>query len=630
VLKEELRRSHNHVHNVSNDGISNSNDSSALSQVSINESNSNSDGLDVITRDVTSGARFVGDSSGLFFGNIVQAVLLQANYKGQQGPSDSSLRLRVGGRKLSVPSSAPKPSAQTIFPDPETAHKLQNALFTHRWPALPFIHKPTFFQAHYSLAMSLKEDAPDVSLFLTFMVFALGAIDLRRQDPNFGDKHVEYFSIATQKYLFGLLKEDSIETVQGLLLVAQFSVNEHQSANAWLVAGQAVRTAIDLGLHRDSSPIFHPENSMLTIEMRKRVFWSAYALDRNISIALGRPCAVRDSEIDVPLPQNLTDDQLEGEYIQFDPSSLSSPNPLDMSTFVHIIKLRQLQSRIQELFYSADTSQVLLQGADHHRSIIRTQLDEWVSQAPRYVRPTVVTFQSTEWFQIAHSHALLLLYRPSPANPVIDVDALQICADSAISLISAYSSLYAKNKITYTWIALHSLFMASITMLYTIWVSPEIRGSTTKAVVKSNVLSCLALFDVMGDVWPLASRCYDIIDRLGILSITLFESSTDSNNSDIEQLSAPAVNQHFGQIDAEFVEWFGTRESHLQSSFTAMENPADQMPGLLNGMNQETSNLQLPFTNTTQLSPDTLDFYLQHDFDTSIPMMMTAFGEIQH
>ncbi|PSN74071.1 hypothetical protein BS50DRAFT_566967 [Corynespora cassiicola Philippines] len=584
--------------------------------------------LNVVPRHVTAGQRYIGDSSGLFFGNIVQAFLLQADYKGEHGPSRSSLRMRVAGRQITSSTSpvAISPVANSFrFPDHDLARRLEDAYFTHQWPSLPFIHRPTFLEHHFTPTMTSHQQVSHVSLFLTTMVLAIGSLDFKRQNPEYGNKHIELFRFATENYLHGLLKEDSIETVQGLLLVTQFAIHEQESTNAWLVSGQAVRAAVDLGLHRE---VPSAGASLMSVEMRSRVFWSAYALDRNISITLGRPCAIREEDIDLALPQNLRDKDLVGVYSQVEVCTRSMFVPLDMSTFIHIIKLRQLQSRIQGLFYAADTTQVRTEGVQLHRMMLRAQLDEWISQSPRYANPTKTTFQSTDWFQIAYSHALLLLFRPSPASPIVDSEALQLCADSAISLISSYSSLYAKNKITYTWIALHSLFMASITMLYTLHASLEIRASTTKAVVKSNVASCLALFEVMTEYWPLAAHCHEIIEHLGSITIDLFASKTsETNSSTLSLVQEQATQQHFGQIDAEFMEWFGTRENDLLLSAEQRTQPASVTNADAPSMSQDEVRA---LNDTYDLFSGNLDLYFLSEFDSSIPMMMNVFGNGPH
>ena len=439
--------------------------------------------------------RYVGESSGIYFGKIMQALLPATDYKYQHGPPHSRLSLRVERRQTLRDSPATNHSAAKTDPAPippfELANKLQETFFMHRWPALPFLHKPTFLERHFMPVMYLQEKASHLSLFLTYMVFALGALDLRRQKESLMMSHLDYFHTAATLYLDGLVETDDIETVQGFLLLSVFAVNEPRSMNAWMVSGLAVRSSIDLGLHRK---VESPAYNLLQLEMRKRVFWAAYAMDRNISIALGRPLCIQDSDINVELPLPLSDQDLLSDYPLS--SSSSSASLIDMSTFIHIIKLRQLGSEIQGIFYPPNTSKCDSLPLNEDRDRIRGKLEEWMSSAPRYTSTPVATFQSIEWFQIAYNHALLLLCRPSPASPKATSQALQTCADSSISLITLYLALYSKNKITYTWIALHSLFMASVTMLYTLFV-PEIRNSTTKGVVESNIKSCLTLFDHM-------------------------------------------------------------------------------------------------------------------------------------
>jgi hypothetical protein len=51
-----------------------------------------------------------------------------------------------------------------------------------------------------------------------------------------------------------------------------------------------------MGFHRRTPRKRRP---LMETEMRKRVFWSCYCLDRQVSIILGRPFAISDRDIDV-------------------------------------------------------------------------------------------------------------------------------------------------------------------------------------------------------------------------------------------------------------------------------------------------------------------------------------------
>lgn len=96
------------------------------------------------------------------------------------------------------------PFASISFPDSELADQLQNAYFAYRWPAMPANHRHTLLEKHFTPAMAL-EDADKVSLFLTFMVFALGAMDLQRQNSDLGGQHLNFFKKATHSYRNGPL-----------------------------------------------------------------------------------------------------------------------------------------------------------------------------------------------------------------------------------------------------------------------------------------------------------------------------------------------------------------------------------------------------------------------------------------
>lgn len=449
--------------------------------------------IGLLSLEGTSERKYVGESSGVYFGKIVGTLLPSAS---QTLPASHPANLRSGfGRRIEHMSPAAL-NANVLEPAPipiaHVANRLQEAFFSHRWSSLPFLHRPTFLKKHYESVLLAGAQADRVSLFLTYMVFAIGAIDLRRQKEDLSVTPLEYFKTATSFYLTPLVEKDNLETVQGLLLLSTFAINEPQSLNAWMVSGLAMRSAVELGLHRS----VQSGNTMFQSEMRKRVFWAAYVLDRSISITLGRPLSIQDRDINVELPLPLSDEDLVLEDMSPGSCQSVSPTPSDLSTFVHIIKLRQLNSRIQNTFYPADTTGIDASLVNAQRDGIRTMLENWIGSTPRYTAPTTATFQSAEWFQIAYNHALLLIYRPSPACPEVTVQTLRTCGDASITLITLYLTLYSKNKFAYTWVSLHSLFMASVTMLYTL-TRQEIRDTTTKDVTKSNVLSSLNLFEKM-------------------------------------------------------------------------------------------------------------------------------------
>ncbi|KAF2166688.1 hypothetical protein M409DRAFT_23318 [Zasmidium cellare ATCC 36951] len=561
------------------------------------------------------GDMYLGDSGGTFFGTLVQKTLMRSGYQQENGPIHSSLRLNLNNQAEANKAAFTSPSGridETWLP-PELIFRLEDAFFDHRWPNAPFLHRPTFRERHLQEFLTQREDASSVSIFLALMVCAMGAVYLERQDRSLKNLSLLCFAMAMDQHFDAVIRKGGLKAIQALLLLSTFALNRSCGINAWQVAGQAVRSSIAMGLHRQYGAASE-SSSFLHKEMRKRIFWCAYAIDRNISIALGRPPAIRDADIDVDLPVCTTDDDLVSSEASANTSQRRLPTPNDTSSFIHIVELRRLRARIQDTLYPAKVS---LHEAAYVsiRSSMHKDLETWAANAPRYNQAKVLTFQTNEWFQITYSQSLLLLYRPSPACPVASQDALQICSENAINLITSYSSLYAKNKMAYTWITLHSLLMASITMLYTLWVSSPIREQTTPAVVDSNIKQCLMLFEVMQETWPLAARCHDIVQRFGKAALGLWQDHRNQEQPPPITSSGSGAADH--EIGADYAAWFGvqTNSAAPQSGLGIVD--AQEAPSLLES-GDATGGLDLI---------NGLDDSIFQDFDINLPLMMDAFSD---
>lgn len=63
------------------------------------------------------------------------------------------------------------------------------------------------------------------------------------------------------------------------------------------LAGLALRQCVDLGYHRSSQRV-RVKTDPLRLELRKRVFWCAYAMECQAAVMLGRPLGLNPHEID--------------------------------------------------------------------------------------------------------------------------------------------------------------------------------------------------------------------------------------------------------------------------------------------------------------------------------------------
>ncbi|KAK9381216.1 fungal-specific transcription factor domain-containing protein [Kockiozyma suomiensis] len=495
--------------------------------------------------------RYLGSSSGVHFARI-----LQSTFKWSDSSRAQNSTLPFDGRHDSVSYSSVMPSAIASLPDRTSAESLANSFFATRWPQHPFIHRPFFFANQFESTFMITDvKAPSSDAFITLMILAIGAIDMKKLKIHHQYEPLQYYQTAMEYHIDALIAGDDLQSIQGLILLTMFAINEPRSLNVWHVVGIMIRMCIDLGLHRQPSsglPLYQRE-------IRKRIFWCAYIFDRSVSLALGRSITIADSDINTELPLNLSDEDLlriseeqqdwSPQAIQRRDSQLSlpikPPTPLDMSTFLHIIKLRQLNAEIQLNFYPARPENIQPPAVvEEKRKAICKRLEDWIYNAPRYSVQTESTFQSMEWFQIAYHNAQILLHRPSPAIPTPTLESMHTCYSSSVSLINSYVALYAKNRVTYTWVALLGLFMASVTMLYTLCASAEIRALTNLSVVEQLIRSSISLFDAMSDMWPIANRCIFVITNLGPRTLMMFQ---DPQQQQQQQQQQQMSEQHSQQ-----------------------------------------------------------------------------------
>lgn len=195
-------------------------------------------------------------------------------------------------------------NSPVVLPTKDGAESLVKAYFQFANQSSPLLHEPTFRHRLNSLyAMSRVVDLDTVhtttesriAIFFVFEVFAVALLMLQKKDPSripisLADR---YHQTALRALVEAGLPND-LEGVQSLLLLAQYSYHHPTAWTVWKTIGAALRLAVEVGLHRDPPP---GTMDPLTLDSWRRTFWVAYAMDRNLSIALGLPLCLSDGAI---------------------------------------------------------------------------------------------------------------------------------------------------------------------------------------------------------------------------------------------------------------------------------------------------------------------------------------------
>ena len=146
---------------------------------------------------------------------------------------------------------------------------------------------------------AMDGDYEDSFIFQLYMAMAIGCTTLQRAQMLTKDEEglSDHFAFLAMKKFCKVVHSQNIETIKCFLLLGIFALFEPKGVSSWTISGLTMRLVIGLGLHRALSPRRVQNTDLKEVEMRSRVFWSAYCFERLVATSLGRMSAIEDDEI---------------------------------------------------------------------------------------------------------------------------------------------------------------------------------------------------------------------------------------------------------------------------------------------------------------------------------------------
>lgn len=157
----------------------------------------------------------------------------------------------------------------------------------------------------------------------------------------------------------------AVQALVGMAIVLQGTPSPHHAS---VLIAAAVRLAQSMGLHRN---IQDPSLTEAQMEQRRRVFWVAYFLDRDISIMMGAPFAQDDEDMDVELPKGTISE------LPLGGSGLRTIN-----FFNSRIGLAVIQGQIYKRLYSVQATRQSAEQRSNTAQELNTILAFWRSGVP--------------------------------------------------------------------------------------------------------------------------------------------------------------------------------------------------------------------------------------------------------
>ena len=199
--------------------------------------------------------------------------------------------------------------------------------------------------------------------------------------------------------LIHYVDKPTLPTVVALLTCGACLLQYGKQSASWVYCGMAYRMITDLRYHledqRSSQSGEDARLSALDKEVRRRVYWGAYATDKFQSLYLGRPPGLQQSHSNVAHDFLDSYEELEEWKPYIDPrtrvvSDISVPvypgrPSYALSTFQCLLQLSIISETIINAFYSTNDAKASEQILVKSRERVKAQLDHWRETLPRHL-----------------------------------------------------------------------------------------------------------------------------------------------------------------------------------------------------------------------------------------------------
>ncbi|KAF4954948.1 hypothetical protein FSARC_11977 [Fusarium sarcochroum] len=294
----------------------------------------------------------------------------------------------------------------------------------------------------------------------------------------------------------------------------------------WDVVRLCGRLCIELGLHNDTDI----PNDLLQTQLRRRVFWQFYLIDRYSSTTLDRPFLIDDRDIETSFPVEASDEEIEAasqELQSLDAFNFAREPSLqnEMTVFFISVGLRRVSSHIQTEFSKlrrevANTSSKHVLAGHVHVVMTRLlkELKNWRSRTTVIQDPKCL-YETQEWYDLLLARERLSVLRRAidlvpKVNGSPPKEILTVFLRSALETIERYHNLCQKrDMVTHTRSYFHMLFTAGLSVMYCTSVSKKIKPEDLRASYE-GLVRCQELLSSVASQLPDSQSYVSVFEAL--------------------------------------------------------------------------------------------------------------------
>ncbi|KFY35122.1 hypothetical protein V494_06187 [Pseudogymnoascus sp. VKM F-4513 (FW-928)] len=348
-----------------------------------------------------SDSTFMGPSTGRTF---VDAFKLKLRDSGKSC-SGYDLGAFLAPREESV--SRRSSSSGPNIPPRMFSDRCINIFWQEHAPLFPVLHKPTFLRLYEEYIADPEQMVDDQKLAELHLVFSIAGFSSDLPDKD----HIARCEEQWRRSLNAVLMESTLGTLQCLVLACLYCSQTGQYKSLQTYKAIAVGLAQRLGLHQSQKRFSY---GALTIETRKKVFWSLYTVDCFSAASMGLPQLLQDSDIDTEYPLPIDDEYVEERgYLPTLPGETSK-----ISSALALFSASRILSKVLQSLYPANTSKDL---SLNTMTALENELNEWSEQLPPNLKLTFVqdkpstdvTGNRSALLSLAYYHIRGLIHRPA-------------------------------------------------------------------------------------------------------------------------------------------------------------------------------------------------------------------------
>ncbi|KAI2779761.1 fungal-specific transcription factor domain-containing protein [Daldinia loculata] len=282
-----------------------------------------------------------------------------------------------------------------------------NVYFQEWAPLFPVLHKPTFLRLYEEFVADSEKVKNNHKLAQLYLVFSIAALSSDAPDVE----QITACEAQWQRALDAIIMDNTMITLQCLVLALIYCTIRADYKRLQHYKGVAVGLSHRLGLHQSQKRFSF---GALTIETRKKVFWTLYTLDCFSAAMLGLPKLLKEDDIHAEYPSD-TDDEyvtekgfqptLPGEYTR-------------LSSALALFRVSRILANVLEKTYPAATSYEL---SLQQISALDADLSDWYENLPAHLRlnfaqdkpSTDITGSRSPILALAYYYVRGLIHRPA-------------------------------------------------------------------------------------------------------------------------------------------------------------------------------------------------------------------------